>query len=409
MNLLTFTSLWPNAEQPNFGVFVKHRALAMAQQPGVNMRVVAPVPYFPRAFQAEMFPAHWRRLARVADRELIGGLETFHPRYLVTPKVGMSFYGSWMARATEALVRRLHAAQPIDFIDAHYLYPDGYAAALLSARLRLPLVITARGTDVNLFTQMPLIRPLLRRALQQASGVIAVSESLRQGMLELGIAPEKIVTISNGIDRAVFYPRDRAAARQRLNLDAQAPIIVSVGALVPRKGMACLIDALALVAEKNARLYIIGTGGERAALAARIGAHGLQDRGTLVGARPQAELADWYAAADLFCLASEGEGCPNVVIEALACGVPVVATNVGNIGEMVMSNAYGHVLPTGTAEGFATAINAALATTWDREKIAAHGGARAWNEVAQDVLCYFADLAQLGHRVQDKTAVGISH
>lgn len=396
MNLLTFSSLWPNAEQPNFGVFVKHRVTAMAQCAGVEVRVVAPVPYFPRGLQANVFPAHWRRLARVAEHELIGGLETFHPRYLVTPKVGMSFYGGWMARATEQLVRRLHAAQPIDLLDAHYLYPDGYAAALLSARLRVPLVITARGTDVNLYAQMPLIRPLLRRALQQAAGVIAVSESLRQGMIELGIAPEKIVTIRNGIDRAVFHPRDRHAARRQLNLDPHAPIIVSVGALVPRKGMDRLIDALALVTETNARLYVIGAGGERAALEARIAARGLQERVTLVGARPQAQLADWYAAADLFCLASAGEGCPNVVIEALACGVPVVAADVGGISELIVSGDYGSVLAPPTAENFAAAINAALATAWDREQIAAHGGARAWNDVAADVLRYFAQVRICG-------------
>lgn len=390
MNLLTFTSLWPNAEQPNFGVFVKHRATALAHCPGVQMRVVAPVPFFPRSFQADVFPAHWRRLARVAERELIGGLETFHPRYLVTPKIGMSFYGGWMARATEALVRRLHAAQPIDLLDAHYVYPDGYAAALLSARLRLPVVITARGSDINQFAQLPLIRPLLRQALQQAAGIIAVSESLRQGMIELGIAAEKIVVIRNGIDRVVFHPRDRRAARRRLNLDAHAPIIVSVGALVPNKGMDCLIDALAGVADANAQLYVIGEGGERTALEARIAARGLQGRATLVGARPQAELTDWYAAADLFCLASVREGCPNVVIEAMACGLPVVAADVGGISELVVGPDYGRVLPAPTAEKFAGAINAALATDWDREKIAAHGGARAWADVAEELLRYLA-------------------
>jgi teichuronic acid biosynthesis glycosyltransferase TuaC len=396
MNILTFTTLWPNHEQPNFGVFVKHRAVALAGQPGVRMRVVAPVPYFPKSLSFGFVPAHWRRMARLAEREMIAGLETFHPRYFNPPKVGMRFYGRWMARGALELVKRLHAEAPIDLpldlIDAHYVYPDGDAAVRLGEALRVPVCVTARGTDINLFAQMPAIRPLIRRTLQRAQGIVAVSAALKERMVELGIKPEKIAVIRNGIDRDVFQPRERLAARNKLGLAAEAKIIVSVAALVPLKGVDRLIEAMQFVVQTQpqARLYVIGEGPERAALTVRIAALSLQDKVFLPGARPQCELADWYAAADLFCLASQREGCPNVVIEALACGTPVVATDVGGIGELVGDDC-GRLVPQAEADAasFARRVDEALSVEWEREAIAMRGGARSWAQVAEELLAYF--------------------
>jgi len=395
MNILVFTSLWPNAEQPNFAVFVKHRVAAMSRIEGVNVRVVAPIPYFPEKIQLPIldrfWPDHWRRMARIPGRELIAGIETFHPRHLVTPKIGMTFYGRWMADGVESLAQRLRAEQPIDVIDAHYVYPDGYAATLIGERLKIPVVITARGTDVNLFSRMPLIRPLVRKALARADGVIAVSDALKRRMIELGIETGKIATIRNGVDRAVFYPRDRMEARRKLGLDPQSRVIVTASALVPLKGIDRLIDAMALMRDANAKLYVIGEGPERVALETRIAKHGLTDRVLLIGSRPQAELAEWYSAADLFCLASHREGCPNVVIEALACGLPVVAADVGGVGELVSKPDYGRVVSAPTAENFAAEIEVALETKWNRDEIAKSGCARSWSDVAGDVMSYYAE------------------
>jgi glycosyltransferase involved in cell wall biosynthesis len=396
MNILVFTSLWPNAEQPGFGLFVKHRIAAMSRLDGVNIRVVAPVSYFPKKFQSQNFwPEHWRRTARIPEREMIAGIETFHPRHLVTPKIGMSFYGRWMASGAEATVRQLHAEQPIDLIDAHYVYPDGYAAMLLAERLKLPVVITARGTDINLFSQMPLIRPLIRKALTRADGVIAVSEALKRRMIELGVEADKIAVIRNGVDRDVFYPRNRAEARRKLGLDLQSRIIVSVAALVPVKGVDRLIDAMALMRnsmrDANAKLYVIGEGPQRAALESRIARRSVGDRVFLAGSRPQSELAEWYSAADLFCLASHREGCPNAVIEAMACGLPVVASDVGGLGELISKPDYGRALASSTAEKFVEAITAALQMNWDRDEIARTGAERSWLDVANEVMGYYAD------------------
>lgn len=405
MNILVFTSLWPNAEQPDFGLFVKHRVAAMSRLEGVNIRAVAPIPYFPKKFQSHNFwPEHWRRTARIPDREVIGGIETFHPRHLVTPKVGMSFYGWWMAGGAEAVVRRLHAEQPIDLIDAHYVYPDGYAAALLAERLNVPVVITARGTDINLFSRMPLISPLISKALARADGVIAVSEALKIRMGELGVEADKIAVIRNGVDRAVFYPRDQIEMRRKLGLDAESRIIVTVAALVPLKGVDRLIDAMAMMRGVNAKLYVIGEGPQRAALESRIAKHSLADRVFLVGSRPQSELAEWYSAADLFCLASHREGCPNVVIEAMACGLPVVAADVGGAGELISKSDYGRLISQPTVENFASEMKTALGELWSREEIAAHGRGRSWENVAEEVMSLYVKLAKsrgLGHRATE--------
>lgn len=394
MNVLTFTTLWPNGEKPNLGIFVKHRAVALAQQLSVeSLRVVAPVPYFPKQLAFDFVPTHWRQMARIAEREAIAGLETWHPRFFNPPKVGMRWYGRWMARGTEAVVRELYAKRRFDLVDAHYVYPDGDAAVRLGEALGVPVCVTARGTDINLFSRLPHIRPLIQRTLQRAQGIIAVSAALKERMVELGIDAEKIAVIRNGIDPQVFYYRDQHTARQQLGLHSADKILVTVSALVPLKGIDRLIGAMKLVVQTQpqARLYVLGEGPERAALTAQIAALGLQRHVFLKGAQPQTELPDWYAAADVFCLASEREGCPNVVIEALACGAPVVASAVGGIGELVAAGRFGFLVPEleANAGGLAQRLEQALATVWQREVIAAHGGARDWVNVAREVQAYW--------------------
>jgi glycosyltransferase involved in cell wall biosynthesis len=333
-------------------------------------------------------------MAAVPEQEVIDGLQTFHPRYLVTPKVGMSFYGNWMARGAFETVRRLHAERPFDLIDAHYVYPDGYAAALLGERLNIPVFITARGTDINLFSQMPLIRSKIVKALNGAAGIIAVSEALKNRMVELGISAEKIVVIRNGIDREIFRPRERDEARRQIGFDPEDRILLTVSALVSVKGIDRLIDAMNLLTrsgrEDRLKLFIIGKGSERENFQSQISNLKLENCVRLVGAKSQKELADWYSAADLFCLASHREGCPNVVIEALACGLPVVAADVGGVAELIATPSLGRLVSSPTAENFAAEIRAALSTGWKREEIAASGGARSWEKVAAELRHYFS-------------------
>jgi glycosyltransferase involved in cell wall biosynthesis len=398
MNILVLCSCWPNSREPNLGVFVRHRALAVSRQPGISMHVVAPVPWFPRLPDTPFIPRHWQTKANIPSQEIQEGLIVEHPRYLITPKVGMRHYGNWMARGVESLVRRLHTEKPFDLIDAHFIYPEGLAALRLGKMLNIPVVMTARGSDINLFSQIPDIRPLLVKALSEADGIIAVSEGLKKGITSLAVSGEKVKVIRNGINQQTFHLRDQTAARQYLGLPPDRKIIITVGYLTPRKGIHHLVEAMAVIRKNHPQtdvaLYAIGEGNQRPDLETLIAQRGLQNHFFLPGAHSQTDLAQWYAAADFFCFASSGEGCPNVVVEALACGLPVIAADIPGVDELITHPGLGRLIPINAslAEGFATHISEALTIDWDRNFISTHGGARSWETVAHEVLTAFSDF-----------------
>ncbi len=392
MNILAFTTLWPNSEQPGFGLFVKNRLCALSRIEGVKLRCVAPVPFFPRSLNSKFIPNRWALMSRIPEFEKIEGIETWHPRYLVTPKIGMSFYGRWMAKGAEDLIRRLHEADPIDLIDAHYIYPDGYAAVKIARKLGLRVVITARGTDINLFSELPLIRPLIKRTLEKAGHIVAVSAALKDKIVSLGIAEQKISVIRNGVDKSVFHLRDKTESRRKLGIEQESKIILAAGSLVKEKGFDRLIDAMSLLDCRDLKLYIAGEGPERERLQRKIDGLGLSKKIVLAGVKAQTELADWYSAADLLCLVSHREGCPNVVIESLSCGTPVVSVDVGGVRELISQPDCGHIIDEYSAEALAQAILCALDRKWNRAGIASTGAAATWDDVAADLIGIYKRL-----------------
>ena len=388
MRILTFTSLFPNKPQPTLGVFIYQRVAHLAQRSGIRVEVVAPVPYSPSWLPG----GRWRTLNQVPREEQIGSLCVRHPSYLLLPKISMPLHGRLMYSGSLGVVKELHRREPFDCIDAHYVYPDGYAAALLGQHLHIPVIISARGTDINLFPKFRLIRPKIRWALDQAAGIIAVSAALKDSMVSLGTPPEKICVISNGIDAERFRPIDRRAAREKLGLPIEGPCIVAVGNLIPTKGQDLLIAALARLSRPhpNLRLYLVGDGVSKSALLEQARALGLGDRVVLPGARPYDELPFWLNAADFSCLASHREGLPNVVLESLACGTPVLATRVGGIPEVIRSRDLG-ILVDPDAAHMAAAMERALARTWDRDLLARHVQSRTWQGVAEEVEHFLAE------------------
>lgn len=393
MRVLTFTSLFPNAQQPNKGIFIKQRMAAVKNFPGVEVRVVAPVPYFPDL----PGPQHWRAHARVLRCEQIDGMETLHPRYLVIPGMAMSLHGVSMFLGALPTVRRLYREFPFDLIDAHYVYPDGQAALLLGRYFRKPVVVSARGTDINVFPDLPWVGGLVKRVVKKADRLIAVSGSLGDRMAELGASRERIQVIPNGIDPKRFFPMDRALARRSLGLVEKGKLLVSVGALIEGKGMHLLIEALASL-KMQGRLdfhtCIVGKGKMRGQLEEVIASTGLGDQVTLVGEVAHDQLANWYNAADLFFLGSAREGWPNVVCESLACGTPVVATAVNGIPEIIDSDRLG-IMVERTPDAFARGILEAINRQWDRSFILDRGSRRTWEAVAGEVHAVFAGLARL--------------
>lgn len=377
LRLLTFTSLFPSPGRPNHGIFVRNRLEHLLATQNVEAVVVAPIPCPPWAM-------------RDAESEA-GSAVVLHPGF-----VHLRGLGQWLAplalrrAGLRALAHPALTARRFDLIDAHYLYPDGVAALAIGRRLGIPVVVTARGSDV---TQMPdhvWPRRQIRRVIREAAALIAVSGGLRDRLIELGAPPGKVTVLRNGVDLARFHPADRAAVRAAYGLDG--PTLVSVGGLIPRKRHDLTIAALALLPEW--RLLIAGEGPARDQLEALARARGLGERVRFLGPLPHATLASLYSAADISVLASAREGWANVLLESMACGTPVVASRIPGNPEVVAAPAAGRIVTANTPEAFAAAIRDLAAAT-DRAATRAYAEDFSWDATSAGQMAVFrAALAQ---------------
>jgi glycosyltransferase involved in cell wall biosynthesis len=318
--------------------------------------------------------------------EKFGELNVYHPRYFLLPKISMPLHGLSMFAGSLGTVRQLHEKLKFDCIDAHYIYPDGFAAVRLGRSLGIPVIVSARGTDISLFPSFRLIRPMIQWTLQNAAGVVGVCEALRQSMLGLGASVENTRAIGNGVDVERFVPMDRDEARRKLGIPLDAEVVVAVGNLVPLKGYQFLIPVIARLSAQRPKikLYIIGEGYFRTRLEALAQQEKVQDRVVFAGRKPNEELKYWYSAADVSCLASSREGWANVLLESLACGTPVVATRVWGAPEVITSPELG-VLVDQTVDSILAGLETALGKPWDREALARYAGSRTWDVVAGEV------------------------
>jgi teichuronic acid biosynthesis glycosyltransferase TuaC len=379
--VLLFSTVFPNAAQPHHGIFVRERMRGLPDD--VEVRVVAPTPWFP--FISGLRPGF---RPAVPAEEVQDGVPVFHPRFLSFPGILKCLDGLLLFLWTFPLLLRLHREHRFDAIDAHFTYPEGLAAVLAGKLLGVPVVLTERGT-LPLLTRFRLRRPQLRFALSRAARVIAVSESLRQSAAEF-VPAEKVRVIGNGIDPDVFHPIDRIEARRLLGLGKYGPLLVSVGTLAPRKGFHLVMEAVAKLSRRYPRIRFAIVGGDGAEgamgtelrqLAEKLG---LGDRVIFAGPRKRHELALWYSAADAFVLATAHEGCPNVVLEALACGTPVVATPVGSIPEILADREAG-LLVEREVPALVAGLDAALSRDWDRDRLQARIASRTWKAVGREV------------------------
>jgi glycosyltransferase involved in cell wall biosynthesis len=382
LRILTFTSLYPNKVNLLQGLFIYQRVKHLALRPGNSVEVIAPVPYFPSWLPVP----RWRQFSQIPREEQTDGVRIHHPRYLLLPGISMPAHGMLIYLACLSLARRLHREKPFDCIDAHFVYPDGFAAVRLGKKLGIPVFVSARGTDINLYPSFRPIRPMLRWTLTHAAGAIAVSADLKNKMMALGIPETKIRVIPNGVDTERFQPLDAKSARKQLGLAEEGFIAVSVGSLIESKGHHLLITAVAKLTQRfpKLRLYVIGDGVWRTKLEELVRAKELQERVFLPGNRPNEELSLWFSSANISCLLSSREGWPNVVSEALACGTPVLATSVGGIAEIITSPELGMLVERNVAS-IAARLERALTTPWNRGEIARHSRSRGWDAVAAEV------------------------
>ncbi len=375
IRVLTFTNLYPNPVRPHLGVFVEHRMRHVVATGEVDLRVVAPVPWFPLRLQ--MF-GDYAGYAEVPHQDARHAIPIEHPRYLVIPKVGMRYTPGAMVRSGRKVLQRLRRARDFDVIDAHYLYPDGVAAHRLAQEFDKPFVMTARGSDVNLIPhQSDYAKQCILDATRAASCVITVSDGLRRALTELGAPADKIRVIRNGVDRDLFRPPAEEAPRERKRL-------ASVGNLIEHKGHHLVIDALRELPDTE--LVIAGRGPKREWLEQQAAEAGVADRVTFAGAVDQSQLCELYGSSDALVLASSREGLPNVVLEAIACGTPAIATNTGGIPEAIREPDGGRLLRDRTSAAIVDAVRDVFAHPLDRSAVRASIDAFDWGRCAAEVV-----------------------
>ena len=388
LRVLTFSSLFPNAEQPTHGLFVLRRLQQLLATSEVEAMVVAPVPWFP---SPDPRFGRYAEFARVPRTEVIYGIDVHHPRYAVMPRLGMSLAPALMALGVRDCVTRLHRGRGFDLIDAHYFYPDGVAASWIARSLDLPLAITARGTDLNLISQYTLPRAMIRRAARSSRLNIAVSDALAERLRELGADPAVTRVIPNGVDLEVFRPVDRGDARRSIGI-ADGNWLLSAGQLVPNKGHDAVIRAL--VALPGFRLLIAGDGPEEGALRALAADTGVTDRVRFLGRVLPERMRLSYCAADCLVLASSREGMPNVLLESLACGTPVVATRVGGCPDIVREPVAGRLVEAPDPEAIAAAVQHLLRARPSSDEVAAYARRFAWGPSVEMQLAEFRRIAR---------------
>ncbi|MCB9885173.1 MAG: glycosyltransferase [Planctomycetes bacterium] len=386
--IVTFTNLFPSSVMPTHGLFVYERMRRVAAAAGVAWSVVAPVP----RVWAPLRRGVYRQWQAVPERETWSQVDVWHPRYRHWPGLSVRRQAAAMAAGARAAVRELAAQGPI-VLDAHYLWPDGVAAAQLAAELGVPFTLTARGSDLNVLAQDPELARRIAAAAQRAAACAAVSRDLGDKFAFVARLPrERIYDARNGVDLERFAPGDGAAARRALGLPAQGRLLLGVGRLVVGKGFAVAARALAQLPE-DVRLVLVGDGPQRAAIEAAAPA----GRVVFLGNRGPDEVAMAYRAADLLVLPSEREGWPNVVTEALASGLRVLATPVGGIPEILALPAEGDLgrgalVPVGDVDAFAAAARRLLEAPADREAVRAFAEQYGWRQPVELLAAVFRRL-----------------
>lgn len=394
LRVLSISTLFPSPQRPAFGRFVANQMRAAAATGAVEIVMVNPIGLPPWPLSRG---ARYRPLTGTPAQSDCGGLPTLHPRFRLIPRIGGDGNPARIARALLPLVRRLHAERPFDLVDAQFFFPDGPAAAILAAELRLPLAIKARGSDIHYWGTRPRALAQMRRAGQQAALLLAVSDALRADMATLGLPADRIAVHYTGLDRARFHPMARKAARALvsavpdLSVSAEGPLLVSPGALIPVKGQRHAIAALDRL--PGARLVLAGAGEDEPALRRFAHERGLAERVQFLGQVSHELLPQLLSAADVAVLPSEREGLANAWIEALACGTPLVIPDIGGAREVVTSPAAGRIAPRDPA-AIAAAVSDILADPPSQEAVAAHTARFSWEENAAGLVRFWESIAR---------------
>jgi teichuronic acid biosynthesis glycosyltransferase TuaC len=379
LRVLAITNLFPNSIQPHAGAFNRQQLGALSQL--CDLRILATIPWFPGS-KWLMPNSAATRLASLPPSEVIDGLSIEHPRTLYLPSIGRGFSAFTHSRSLNRTVAE--AADSTDIIFGAWVYPDGVAAIMLARKFGLPVVVKCFGSDINTLTTYRGPARNIRRYLPLGN-VVAVSQPLKQKVIELGVAADKVDVVIDGIDRSLFYPRDQSEARRRLGMEFDGTMIVYVGRTEVTKGLRELFDAYAILVKEvpKLRLVLVGSGSADQQLQQR--ARSIGGDIHFMGSRPLEEIPLWMSAADIVTLPSYAEGLPNTVLEALACGRPVVATSVGGIPD-ILTDEFGKLCPPRDVPALTDAFRNVLGRVFDPTTVSNSLPQRDWNSSAAELL-----------------------
>jgi len=376
MKALLLSNLYPSRREPTRGTF--NHQLFGALSHFCDVRVIAPLPWWSRV----RHPSEWF----ATPHEDHTGLDVLLPTYWSLPRVvplhGIALYTSLRRQVAE--LRRTFA---FEVVLAAWAYPDAVAASMLAEEFDCPLVTQVLGSDINEIAQHGALGAQIQRALSRSHAVISVSEALKQRVVDLGVAPERVIVRHNGVDGERFAVRDRTEARRELGLPEDKKLIVYVGNFKPEKGVDTLVEAVGqpALADRDVELVLVGSGPLEKTLRATASSLGVARKIRFAGRQPHDAIPEWISGCDVFCLPSRHEGCPNVVLEALACGRPVVASAVGGVPELLHEGQNGHLVPASTPLALATALGSALDRAWDPQALRGTVESLSWIDAADAV------------------------
>lgn len=381
MRLLVLTKIFPNSQAPLAFPHIRRQCQALSQH--CELSILATVPWFPGASLLRRFRYSDEDVDKVPRNEVLFGLEVSHPRTLYLPKV-LAPSGVLYALSSFSAVKEYRGR--VDAILATWAYPDGYAAVLLGKALGIPTFVQVIGSDLDVIAREPLVKKQLELAFPRADGVIAVSPQLAESANRLGAPVERTLTLCTGVERSMFAPRPRASVRETLGFDQERELILFVGRLSHAKGAVDALHAFERLALRNpgAKLAFVGDGPERK----EIEASPLYREGRVLtlGALPGEQVAQWISAANLVTLPSHHEGTPNVLLEALSCGRPVVSTRVGGIPDLINDRRYGELVDAGDIPELARAYDTVLGRDYPEEELTSCPALMSWDDNAVRLL-----------------------
>lgn len=400
LNVLLITNLFPTPVDSYRGIFTYQLVKRLKET--CDVTVICPLPWFP-AIRALKFLDKWYPFSQVPSQYEVGGIAVASPKYVMIPKVSEALHSFFVFLGTFLTAARLHRERRFDVINAQWLYPDGVAASWIARILRLPTVLTGLGCDVNLDLTVAAKRGQILSALHQADSVTFVSEALRECVRAEGFPESKLSVIPNGVDLGLFRPRPRNECLEALGQPTQGKTIVFVGQILEVKGIDYLLEAAAELRKRRRdfTLYLVGESPDRRGFEQKSQSMGQTDFVKFVGGKTHGEIAVWMGASDVFCLSSVREGWPNVVMEALSSGRPVVASRVGGIPEII-DGSNGILVEPRQSQALCDALDAALNRSWDAEKIHASVARFSWEKAAETYGRIFEEAASAGKKRSEK-------